>query len=70
MTLTDVYLLLIEILPEEVLLKWATDREALENPDSLKKKLFLEKNLQEFVVWLRESVNESSDEEDDEDDDD
>lgn len=59
-----------ELLSEEVLIKWANDRENSEDPDSFRKELYLEEAIQEFVKWLRETAEESDDDDDEEEDDD
>lgn len=55
-----------DILTEEALLKWADER-IEEFDDSPRKTLFNERNVQEFVVWLRESADEESGDEEDDD---
>jgi len=58
-----------DILTEEALLQWADERTE-DFDDSPRKALFKERNVQEFVVWLRESAEEESGEDDDSGDDD
>jgi hypothetical protein len=53
-------------LTEEALLDWAAERTE-EPDDSPRKVLFMERNVQEFVAWLRESAEEESDDDDDDD---
>lgn len=59
----------VDILSEETLLLWADSRMA-STTDTLRKELFMEPMVQEFVTWLRESAEESDDDDDDEEEED
>jgi hypothetical protein len=57
-----------DLLSEDTLLLWADSRSA-DVGDAERRELFLEPVVQEFVAWLRDSVDESDDGDDEEEDD-